>query len=166
VATAALDQVVASRQATSVQAQLSRVQTRSWAARRPTFSRFAANCRPGRRASRSRDARAFEGTIAPSCLALGGPFDERHIISNTVRFACLQTRAGEFIFARAAEPTSREDRQATPQTHLVCAAKVETVVTNFQEMAVGLRAAQNRDSARTTADCRASLLERSASGVP
>src|SRR5271165_6246297 len=42
VKTAALDQVVASRQAASVQAQLSRVQTRSWAARRPTFFRFPA----------------------------------------------------------------------------------------------------------------------------
>ena len=67
--------------------------------------------------------------------------------------------AREDLFGETAKPASGEDRQSTPQTHLVGASKVETVVANLQKVAVGLRAAQNRDYARATADRRESLLE-------
>src|SRR5271165_6035415 len=102
---------------------------------------------------------ALPSSRSSTCSAVGAPFDKRHILAERSRLGRLQTGFGEDFFGRVVVPAPGEDRHTAPQTHPVSAAEVETVITDFQKVAVDFRAAENCDSPRDAADRRARLLE-------
>src|SRR5260370_15057935 len=134
---------------------------------------FSRPGRAGARRSRREGARTDRARVSSkhhairrSGLRPRRPFDERHFVVEALGLPRLQSRPREIFLWGAAKPALGEQRHAARQAHLVGAAEVEAVVTEFQKITVYLRAANDRDRARTTSERRAGFLERGAGGVP